>query len=202
MGWYSDAPGCIRYSDDGGKTYQTTPVHGPPGYKLENEVSFAALSDGSVYANGRAANAEWAPHRMDFWSKDNGMRWNVSKSELEEPVYNGEMRQTSRGLIAGHVNSAHQISTLYSSEPAGGPDSARSRMVVSCSLDGGKTWPHSTTINGNQRAEYSTLWLSGSNARLVAAWGWNDSFGHTVGEQILSIVIKTNWCLGPHRVST
>lgn len=202
MIWYSDAPGCIWYSDDGGKTYQTTP-HDP----MKNEVSFAALSDGTVYANGRSTNPDWAPHRIDYVSST-GVHWDSSKSALVDPSYKGKTRQTARGLVAGDVNSAHNISTLYSSEPAGMTNGdcpsdtscPRARLVVSCSLDGGKTWPHSISINGNQRAEYSDLVYY--RGHVIVAWGWNDNFEHTVGEQILSKVIPIHWCQGADNYAT
>ena len=194
MLWYSDSPGCIWYSDDGGKTYKTEEVHGEKGQKLENEVSFAALSSGSIYANGRSMNKDWAPNRMDFKSFDDGIHWTVRKSELVDPTSQGEIRQTARGLVAGSVNKAHNISTLYSSEPAGTSEGARSKLVVSCSLDGGRTWPHSIGVNGDKRAEYSALLYH--SGHLVVAWGWNDNFEHTVGEQVLSTVIPIHWCEG------
>ena len=62
-------------------------------------------------------------------------------------------------------------------------------------MDGGKTWPHSTNINGDKRAEYSAL-AHYNNGDLVVAWGYNDVFGHTVGEHILVTTIKTGWCEG------
>merc|ERR1711871_132056 len=71
MIFYSDTPGCIWYSDDGGKTYKTAP-HDP----MRNEVSFVSLSDGSLYGNGRSTNPSWAPHRIDYRS-DNGIHWTV-----------------------------------------------------------------------------------------------------------------------------
>jgi hypothetical protein len=185
--WYSDAPRCIWYSDDGGKTYKTHEVK-----ELSNEVSFAALSSGSIYANGRSTNEDWSPHRIDYKSINGGLDWSVRESELEDPTVKGQVRQTARGLTAGSVNKVHNISTLYSSEPVGISDSPRAKLVVSCSLDGGKTWPHSININGDKRAEYSSLKYH--SAHLTVAWGYNDNFDSTVGEQILSTVIPTHWC--------
>lgn len=189
--FYSDGPGCIWYSDDGGKTYKTAP-HDP----MKNEVSFVTLSDGSVYGNGRSANPSWAPHRIDYRSTNNGIHWTVSKSALVDPSgpsveqVGGKSgtRQTACGLAAGHKN------TVFWSEPAGGKDGARQDLKVFCSTDGGKTWPHSISVDGEARAEYSSIKLAGNS--LIVTFGWNSVFGHTVGGNILSAVVPTHWCPG------
>merc|ERR1711976_760611 len=117
---------------------------------MSNEVSFVTLSDGSLFGNGRSTNPSWAPHRIDYRS-DNGIHWTVSKSALEDPKGPDGVRQTACGLAAGHGK------TVFWSEPVGGKDSPRQDLKIFCSLDGGKTWPHSTQVYGTQRAEYLSM---------------------------------------------
>ena len=215
MLWYSDAPGCIWYSDDGGKTYGT--FKGVNGW---NEASFVSIAQHSIYANGRAHGNK--PNRVNYKSHDDGKSWTSSESDLKDPVTHGEVRGTAIGLAAGHIPDGGTTKTIYESEPVGidgsqretdpamlggrrrkggdcpGRACARARLTLRCSLDGGKSFPYSIVVNGDHRAEYSALHYFGtaSGPQLLVAWTYLDNFDTTAGEHILTSVYPIDWCKG------
>lgn len=80
---------------------------------------------------------------------------------------------------------------LYTSEPAG-PN--RTRMVLSCSTDGGATFNRSRVVNHNMTGGYSALLgpvpkLDKQNEALLMVW-------ENANGNMYSGVIGTRFCLG------
>ncbi|WP_209332232.1 sialidase family protein [Lunatimonas salinarum] len=125
------------YSDDGGKTWQTSK---PFPAKGTGEAALVELADGTIYYNSRR---HFATDRLNprmrhiAWSKDGGDTWeNLSVSE-ELP--DGDQSR-DYGLMAGLVRlpiDGHDI-LLFSNIDS--PD-GRTRGTVWVSFDGGFTWP-------------------------------------------------------------
>ena len=192
--WYSGVGSCIWYSDDHGATYKTHNVdvkgHDAP-RKMVNEVSFASNKT-HLFANGRAVFKDWKPNRIDYVSHDDGLTWVASKSALKDP-YNpdGTLNTEERALLMAE-------GVVYTAEPKGTKDGSLRELILSCSKDGGKTWPKSININGAHYAGYSTLgWRSnGKNVpkTLLVVWDHERDDVHTVGAAPLSQVIGTDWC--------
>ena len=198
--WYSGVGGCVWYSDDHGATYKTHSAdakgHDAP-RKLTNEVSFTVVTNKTsntshVFANGRAVFKDWKPNRINYVSHDDGLTWVASKSDLKDP-YNpdGTLNTEERSLL-------FEDGVLYAAEPKGTKDGSLRELILSCSKDGGKTWPKSININGAHYAGYSSLgWRSpGKNQpkTLLVVWDHERDDVHTVGAAPLSQVIDTNWC--------
>ena len=186
--WYGD--GCMWYSDDHGATYNVSKHIGG----MKNEVSFASLGSNhnrDLYANGRAMVEEWKPYRVDYVSNDDGLSWSKSKSVLKDSVSDGQMRECERSLVYDPSFGG----VLYSAEPEGTKQAARTKLVVSCSTDKGRTWPHSINLNGDHFAGYSGLAVMRQGTELLAVWDHEAGDTHTVGEQPLFEVIDTSWCV-------
>lgn len=125
------------YSDDGGKTWQTSdpfPAFGT------GEGAVAELADGRIYYNSRR---HWAPkgvnplRRWTAWSEDGGKTW--KDLSICEVLPDGP-QNTSYGCMGGLVRLPVRGKDilLYSNcdSPAG-----RKRGTVWVSFDGGRTWP-------------------------------------------------------------
>jgi len=133
------------------------------------------------------------------------MTFTSSASDLKDPVTHGEVRGTAIGLTAGHIPDGGTTKTIYESEPVGIDDKdcpgracARAKLTLRCSLDGGKSFPHSIVVNGDHRAEYSALHYFGtaSGPQLLVAWTYLNTFDTTDGEHILTSVYPIDWCKG------
>ena len=204
--WYSGKGSCVWYSDDHGATYKTHAAQVPhvrDGGKfhlLKNEVSFSVVDEGNssyIFASGRSIYPDWQPYRINYVSKDDGITWEASKSALKDP-----MQPKSAG---GHVNTEERAllyagGKLWTAEPKGTEDGSLRQLILSCSSDGGKTWPKSTNINGAHYAGYSNLgWLNhGKNQKneLLVVWDHEKDDAHTVGAAPLSQVVNTdNFCM-------
>mgnify|MGYP002631977601 CR=1 FL=1 len=196
--WYSGTGSCVWYSDDHGATYKTHAAtakgHEAP-RKMMNEVSFAVVESSKssqLIANGRAVFKDWKPNRIDYVSHDDGLTWVASKSGLKDP-YNPDhsLNTEERALLSAD-------SVVYTAEPKGTKDGSLRELIVSCSKDGGKTWPKSITVNGAHYAGYSRLgWLHPGTAEpktLLVVWDHERDDVHTVGAAPLSQVIDTKWC--------
>jgi|SRR5690625_1703106 len=135
------------YSDDGGRTWQTSAPF--PAYGT-GEATLEELSDGRIYYNSRRhLSTDGLNPRMRHiaWSEDGGETWeNLSVSE-ELP---DGAQHIDYGLMAGLVRlpvDGHDI-LLFSNidMPADQVDadtrtSGRERGTVWASFDGGQTWP-------------------------------------------------------------
>ena len=125
------------FSDDGGKTWQTSEPFPELG---TGEATLAELSDGSIYYNTRR---HWAPKNKNplrRWissSDDGGATW--KKATICEILPDGP-QNTSYGCMGGltRLPVAGRDILLYSNcdSPKG-----RHHGTVWASFDGGKTWP-------------------------------------------------------------
>ena len=142
--WWSFFYNMAVYSDDGGKTWQTSkPVQCGTG-----ESVLAELSNGDIYYNSRSHMS--ADHRRQIaWSYDGGdmyTDWEASDElfELARPHYFRYGHKPSYGCNAGLVrlpiewDEGNDILLYSAPDSKGGP---RVRMTVWASFDGAKTWP-------------------------------------------------------------
>jgi len=142
--WWPYNYNTAIYSDDGGKTWQTSgPVQSGTG-----EGTLAELSDGSIYYNSRSHMS--VDHRRRIaWSYDGGamfVDWRVAEHlfEVGEPFYFKYGTKPSYGCNAGLVRlpleSTGEKDVLLFSTPDN-PGKSRVRMTVWASFDRGTTWP-------------------------------------------------------------
>jgi len=128
------------YSDDGGKTWQTSdpfPAFGT------GEATLAELSDGRIYYNSRR---HWAPEgenprrRWTAFSDDDGQTWkDLSICEVLPDGAQG----SDYGLMGGltRLPVAGRDILIFSNIESDGPKLDRKNGTVWASFDGGKTWP-------------------------------------------------------------
>ena len=162
------------FSDDGGDTFNVSSnkVQG-------NEVSVAVQIPGTkrLIMDGRGQSFPWFPHRAVYYSIDDGTTWSEPK---ESPLMDPPDAGCQRALIS-------RDGILYTSEPQ---LAERHRMVLQCSQDGGKTYPWSTVVGGNNaRGGYSDLSFTADGMLLMV---WEDYNSNNVFAQRLS----TDWCGG------
>ncbi len=142
--WWPYHYNTAIYSDDGGKTWQTSsPVQSGTG-----EGTLAELSNGNIYYNSRCHMA--VDHRRRIsWSYTGGemfVDWQVSEHlyEVGQPFYFKYGSKPSYGCNAGLVRLPLEATggkdVLLFSTPDD-PGGSRVRMTVWASFDGGKTWP-------------------------------------------------------------
>jgi len=203
--WYSGKGRCVWYSDDHGATYKTHAAQvsrvrdGGKIQSLMNEVSFSVVGEGNssyIFASGRGVYSDWQPYRINYVSKDDGKTWEASKSTLKDPL-----RPKSEG---GGVNTEERAllfagGKLWTAEPKGTDDGSLRQLILSCSTDGGKTWPKSYNINGAHYAGYSSLgWLNPAKSQpneLLVVWDHEKDDIHTVGAAPLRQIVNTdNFC--------
>ena len=157
------------YSDDRGKTWQTTnpfPVLGT------GEAALAEISDGRILYSSREHMTRG--NRFFAWSYDGGERWlNFWRSEILPDGARG----TSYGLMGGLIRlpvEGRDI-LLYSNidtdkgdmppiEEAGASrGGGREKMTVWASFDGGRTWPLKRLVYDGPSA-YSNLGVGRNGA--------------------------------------
>ena len=157
--WWPYNYNTAIYSDDGGKTWQTSaPVQSGTG-----EGTLAELSTGAIYYNARSHMS--VDHRRRIsWSHDGGamfVDWQVSEYlyEVGEPFYFKYGTKPSYGCNAGLVRmpleAADGKDVLLFSTPDN-PGGSRVRMTVWASFDGGKSWPVKRLVYEGPSA-YSSL---------------------------------------------
>jgi hypothetical protein len=157
--WWPYNYNTAIYSDDGGKTWQTSgPVQSGTG-----EGTLAELSDGHIYYNSRCHMA--IDHRRRIArSYDDGHMWTdweVSEDlfEVGEPFYFKYGTKPSYGCNAGLVRMPLEATggkdVLLFSTPDH-PGATRIRMTVWASFDGAKTWPVKRLVYEGPSA-YSSL---------------------------------------------
>jgi len=140
------------YSDDGGKTWQTSepfPANGT------GEATLVELSDGRIYYNSRR---HWAQkgadprRRWTAWSKDGGATWTGLSMCRELP---DGPQNTDYGCMAGLVRlpvSGRDILIYSNCDSPGG----RHHMTVWASFDAGRSWPLKRLVFAG-RGAYSSL---------------------------------------------
>lgn len=125
------------YSDDGGKTWQTSdpfPAFGT------GEATLAELSDGRIYYNSRR---HWAPEgvnplrRWTAWSEDGGHTWkDVSICEILPDGGQNRSYGCMGGLVRLPVRDRDILIFSNIESPEG-----RHHGTIWASFDGGKSWP-------------------------------------------------------------
>lgn len=87
--------------------------------------------------------------------------------------------------------SDNSMATLYFSEPVG---EGRTSLVLRCSHDGGKTWPGTRAVNGNNKAAYSALLelpeavdSGAAKKKILVVWELGPNF---VAQQV-----GVKWCM-------
>jgi sialidase-1 len=157
--WWPYNYNTAIYSDDDGKTWQTSgPVQSGTG-----EGTLAELSNGNIYYNSRCHMA--VDHRRRIaWSYDGGHMWTdweVSEQlfEVGEPFYFKYGTKPSYGCNAGLVSLPQEVTggkdILLFSTPDN-PGATRVRMTVWASFNGGQTWPVKRLVYEGPSA-YSSL---------------------------------------------
>lgn len=140
------------YSDDGGRTWQTSepfPAFGT------GEAAIAQRTDGSLYYNARR---HWAPegvdslHRWTADSHDGGQTWQGLAVDATLPDGN---QNAEYGLMGGLVRLpvAGRDIFIFSNIQS---DTRREGGTVWVSFDGGRTWPAKRRITDGRFA-YSSL---------------------------------------------
>jgi sialidase-1 len=157
--WWPYNYNTAIYSDDGGKTWQTSaPVQSGTG-----EGTLAELSDGTIYYNSRSHMSVDHRRRIAF-SHDGGQMfvdWRVCEHlrEVGEPFYFKYGTKPSYGCNAGLVRLPLEATdgkdVLLFSTPDN-PGSTRVRMTVWASFDRGETWPVKRLVYEGPSA-YSSL---------------------------------------------
>ena len=141
------------YSDDGGKTWNTSD---PFPAKGTGEATLAELADGTIYYNTRR---HWAPEgenprrRWTATSSDGGKTW--KNLQFCEILPDGP-QNTNYGCMAGLTRLAvkGRDILLYSSCDSQGGD--RKDVSVWASFDGARTWPITRRVYKGPSA-YSSL---------------------------------------------
>nr|MBI1232809.1 exo-alpha-sialidase [Cytophagales bacterium] len=134
--WESHYTNAI-YSDDGGKTWQTSTPFPAMG---TGEATLAELADGTIYYNSRRhLSTDGLNPRMRYiaWSKDGGHTY--KDLSVSEELPDGDQNR-DYGLMAGLVRlpiEGHDILLFSNIESPEG----RNHGTVWASFDGGKTWP-------------------------------------------------------------
>jgi sialidase-1 len=157
--WWPYNYNTAIYSDDGGKTWQTSaPVQSGTG-----EGTLAELSTGDIYYNSRSHMS--VDHRRRIaWSHDGGQMfvdWCVSEHlfEVGEPFYFKYGTKPSYGCNAGLVrlplDATGGKDVLLFSTPDD-PGGERVRMTVWASFDRAETWPVKRLVYEGPSA-YSSL---------------------------------------------
>ncbi|MFB9902811.1 sialidase family protein [Allokutzneria oryzae] len=135
----------LVYSDDGGRNWHIGAKDiNADGVVNGNESTAAELPDGRVYVNTRDQNGTSDGTRAATYSTDGGRSFTAPFQPvpaLVAPVVQGSTLQVHNGPL------------LFS---APGDPTARQKMTVRASKDGGKTWPKSVEIS-TSKAAYSDL---------------------------------------------
>jgi len=140
------------YSDDGGKTWNTSKPFGANG---TGEATVAELSDGRIYYNSRR---HWAPEgvnprrRWTAWSDDGGVTW--KGLSICQVLPDGDQCR-DYGLMGGLVRLPIQDRDVLLFSNIESPR-GRHHGTVWGSFDGGKTWPIKRLVHEGAFA-YSSL---------------------------------------------
>ncbi len=125
------------YSDDGGKTWQTSDPFPENG---TGEATVAELTDGTIYYNSRVhwdARPNFTRRRAAK-SKDGGKTW--VDWDIVEALPDGQQNR-SYGCMGGLVRLPVAGKDILIFSNIDTPNPRRERGTVWASFDGGKTWP-------------------------------------------------------------
>ena len=125
------------YSDDGGKTWQTSDPFPENG---TGEATVAELSDGRVYYNSRVHWQENKKHtrRRCAWSDDGGHTW---KDFTVVDILPDGRQDRSYGCMGGLVRLPVKGKDVLIFSNLDTPRDRRERITLWASFDGGTTWP-------------------------------------------------------------
>ncbi|MEM8669704.1 MAG: sialidase family protein [Planctomycetota bacterium] len=140
------------YSDDGGKTWNTSnpfPENGT------GEATVVELSSGRLYYNSRV---HWQDRpkntrRRAAWSDDGGQTW--KDWQIVDVLPDGHQHR-SYGCMGGLVRLPVENRDILIFSNIDTPNATRERATVWASLDGGKTWPVKRLVYKGKSA-YSSL---------------------------------------------
>ncbi len=140
------------YSDDGGKTWQTSDPFPENG---TGEATVAELSDGSIYYNSRVHWQERPQNtrRRAAISRDGGHTWGDWK--VVEVLPDGHQHR-SYARMGALVRLPVKDKDILVFSNIDTPNAKRERGTVWVSLDGGKTWPVKRLVYEGPSA-YSSL---------------------------------------------
>lgn len=140
------------YSDDGGKTWQTSEPFPENG---TGEATLAELSDGRIYYNSRVHWQERPKNtrRRHAWSDDGGATW--KDWSVAETLPDGHQHR-SYGCMGGLVRLPVEGKDILIFSNIDTPNPKRERATVWASFDGGKTWPVKRLVHDGPSA-YSSL---------------------------------------------
>lgn len=147
--WWPYHYNSAIYSDDGGKTWQTShpfPVLGT------GEAAIAELSDGRIYYNSRMHLATDARRRI-AWSDDGGRTWLHPR---KEPALPDGPRSSSYGCMGGVVRLPIEGEDVLLYSNLDEESAERKRITLWASFDGGQTWPVKRLVYEGPSA-YSSL---------------------------------------------
>ena len=134
--WHTHYTNAI-YSDDGGKTWQTSEQFPENG---TGEATIAELSDGRLYYNSRV---HWQDRpkntrRREAWSNDGGKTW--TDFSVVDVLPDGHQHR-SYGCMGGLVRLPVAGKDILIFSNIDTDKATRERATVWASFDGGKTWP-------------------------------------------------------------
>jgi sialidase-1 len=151
--WWPYNYNTAVYSDDGGKTWQTStpfPVLGT------GEGTLAELSDGRVYYNSREHMSRG--NRFVAWSHDGGATWlNPFRCQFLPDGMRGDRYGCMGGLVRLPLDDRDVL--IYSNLDSEGGEfrgRGRQKITVWASLDGAQTWPLKRRVYDGPSA-YSSL---------------------------------------------
>jgi hypothetical protein len=171
---YHDHAGniCVVYSDNGGESYNVSQPTLNQGNEISITTSPTEKEPKRLLINGRG-DRFFGDRRANYWSPDNGDTWSgPQKSSLPDD----DGKECERSLITYN-------GTIYTCEPDG---RKRREMTLSCSTDGGATYPNTRGLNGDKPGGYSDL--SAFSDFLLAVWEDNET-GNMFAAQV-----GYGWC--------
>lgn len=140
------------YSDDGGKTWQTSE---PFPAKGTGEAAIAELSNGTIYYNSRRhKSTDGLNPRMRYiaWSNDGGETW--KNMSVSEELPDGD-RDRDYGLMGGLTRLPVDGYDILLFSNINSPE-GRHHGTVWASFDGGKSWPVKKLVDEGSFA-YSSM---------------------------------------------
>ena len=152
------------YSDDGGKTWQTSEPFPENG---TGEATLAELTDGRIYYNSRR---HWAPdgrnprRRWTAWSDDGGASWKDAR--ICEALPDGP-QNTNYGCMGGLARLPIRGRDVLVYSNCDHPN-ARQNGAVWVSFDGGRSWPLKRIVEKGAFA-YSSL-TAGRPGTVTQGW--------------------------------
>lgn len=152
------------YSDDGGKTWQTSEPFPENG---TGEATIAELSDGRLYYNSRVhwPECERPTRRREAWSDDGGASWKNWK--IIDVLPDGQQNR-AYGCMGGLVRLPIAGKDVLVFSNLDTSKATRERITVWASLDGGVTWPVKRLVFDGPSA-YSSL---SAGRPKTASEGW------------------------------